>query len=170
MRIQAALASSLAFRPRLIVLDEPFSGLDGLVREQVIETILDRAPESTVFLASHDLAEIESFASHVGYLNHGRLRFVEEMAGLSDRFRTIEVILDRPVELPSDLPEKWLNVEQTSVVVRFTDSRFDNRLSEDELRRHFPSARAVTARVMPLAAIVVELMKAEKTAELTRCR
>ncbi len=80
MRVKAALAASLAYRPRLIILDEPFSGLDVLVREQLIESILERTPESTVFLASHDLAEIESFASHVGYLNEGRLEFVEEMA------------------------------------------------------------------------------------------
>src|SRR2546426_4247045 len=67
MRIKAALAASLAYRPRLIVLDEPFSGLDVLVREQLIETIVERTPEATVLLASHDLAEIESFATHIAY-------------------------------------------------------------------------------------------------------
>src|SRR5204863_3509551 len=51
MRVKAALASSLAYRPSLIVLDEPFSGLDVLVREQLIESIVERTPEATVFLA-----------------------------------------------------------------------------------------------------------------------
>jgi ABC-2 type transport system ATP-binding protein len=170
MRIKAALASSLAYRPRLIVLDEPFSGLDVLVREQVIETILDRTPESTVFLASHDLAEIETFASHIAYLNQGRLEFVEEVAGLFDRFRVVEVTLDQPAELPRHLPRTWLNVEHTSVVIRFTESRFDNRLTDDEVRRHFPAAREVTARVMTLPAIVIALMKSAKTnKELMEC-
>ncbi|MEO8127784.1 MAG: ABC transporter ATP-binding protein [Bryobacteraceae bacterium] len=170
MRVKAALASSLAYRPRLIILDEPFSGLDVLVREQVIETILDRTPESTVFLASHDLAEIETFASHIAYLNQGRLQFVEEMAGLFDRFRVVEVTLDQPVELPRDLPQTWLNVERTSVVIRFTDSRFDNQLTNDEVRCRFPGARDVTARVMTLRAIVVALMKSAKTGtELMGC-
>ena len=63
MRVKAALAASLAYRPKLIVLDEPFSGLDVLVREELIESIVERTPEATVLLASHDLAEIESFAS-----------------------------------------------------------------------------------------------------------
>lgn len=170
MRVKAALASSLAYRPRLIILDEPFSGLDVLVREQVIETILDRTPESTVFLASHDLAEIETFASHIAYLNQGRLQFVEEMAGLFDRFRVVEVTLDQPVELPRDLPQTWLNVERASVVIRFTDSRFDNQLTNDEVRCRFPGARDVTARVMTLRAIVVALMKSAKTGtELMGC-
>ena len=96
MKVKAALAASLAYRPRLIVLDEPFSGLDVLVREQLIESIVDCTPEATVLLASHDLAEIESFATHVGYLNEGRLEFVEEMGALSERFREIEVTLEAP--------------------------------------------------------------------------
>jgi ABC-2 type transport system ATP-binding protein len=71
MRMKAAFASSLAYRPPLIVLDEPFTGLDPLVRDELIEGLLERAPETTIFLSSHDLAEIESFASHVGYLEAG---------------------------------------------------------------------------------------------------
>ena len=82
MKVKAALTASLAYRPELIVLDEPFSGLDLLVREQLIETLVDCTPEATVLLASHDLAEIESFATHVANLNAGNLEFVEEMAAL----------------------------------------------------------------------------------------
>ena len=74
MRMKAAFASSLAYRPRLIVLDEPFSGLDPLVRDELIEGLIDRAPETTIFLSSHDLAEIEGFASHVGFLEQGAIR------------------------------------------------------------------------------------------------
>jgi ABC-2 type transport system ATP-binding protein len=66
MKMKLALAGALAFHPPLIVLDEPFGGLDPLVRDQLIEGLLERASESTIFLSSHDLAEIESFASHVG--------------------------------------------------------------------------------------------------------
>jgi len=50
MKMKLALASALAFHPRLIVLDEPFGGLDPLVRDQLIESLLERAAESTVFI------------------------------------------------------------------------------------------------------------------------
>jgi ABC-2 type transport system ATP-binding protein len=73
MEMKLALAGALAFHPRLIILDEPFGGLDSLVRDQLIEGLLERAAESTVVVSSHDLAEIENFASHVGYLDSGRL-------------------------------------------------------------------------------------------------
>ena len=57
----------------------PFSGLDPLVRDELIEGLLDRAPETTIFLSSHDLGEIETFSSHVGFLEQGGLLFSEEM-------------------------------------------------------------------------------------------
>src|SRR6202030_647928 len=75
MKMKAALASALAYHPKLIVLDEPFTGLDPLVRDELIEGLLERAPETTIFLSSHDLAEIESFSSHVGFLEEGKLLF-----------------------------------------------------------------------------------------------
>jgi len=159
MRVKAALASSLAYRPRLIVLDEPFSGLDVLVREQLIESILDRTPEATVLLASHDLAEIESFASHIAYLNDGRLEFVEELGTLSERFREIEITLGEPAAPAANLPAAWLNPEQSGVVVRFTDSHFDPQRSHAEIQQRFPGAKDVTGRVLSLRAIVVALAK-----------
>ncbi len=108
MKMKAALASSLAYRPRLMVLDEPFTGLDPLVRDELIESLLETAEGATIFLSSHDLAEIESFASHIGYLDHGSLKFSEEMASLSARFREIEITLESPLALPRPWPTAWL--------------------------------------------------------------
>jgi ABC-2 type transport system ATP-binding protein len=162
MRVKAALASSLAYRPKLIVLDEPFSGLDVLVREQLVESILERTPEATVLLASHDLSEIESFASHVAYLNEGRLEFAEETAALVARFREIQVTLEQPAQLPSRLPPAWLNPEASGVVVSFTDSRYDDR-TQTEIRSRFPGAREVAVQVMTLRSIVLALEKSAKS-------
>jgi ABC-2 type transport system ATP-binding protein len=168
MRLKAALASSLAYRPRLIVLDEPFSGLDMLVREQLIESILERTPESTVLLASHDLAEIESFASHVAYLDGGRLQFVEEMGALSERFREVEVTLENAVDLPRELPDHWLNPEGSLVVIRFTDSQFNPHRNESDIRSLFPGVRDIATHTLPLRSIFVALAKAAKKARMAR--
>src|SRR4029078_12944381 len=74
MWMKTALVSALAYRPRLLVLDEPFSGLDPLVREDLIQGLLDVASETTLFISSHDLADIETFATHIAFLSEGRLR------------------------------------------------------------------------------------------------
>ena len=168
MRVKAALAASLAYRPRLIVLDEPFSGLDVLVREQLIESILERTPESTVFLASHDLAEIESFASHVGYLNEGRLEFVEEMASLAQRFREVEVTLEAPAAIPSELPATWLTPEAAGVVLRFVDSQFDAQQSDAAIRARFTGVREIVARSMSLRAMFLALARSARQTKGSR--
>jgi ABC-2 type transport system ATP-binding protein len=99
-RMKVALASILAFQPSLIVLDEPFSGLDPLVRDELIEALLDAAATKpvTILLSSHDLAEIESFCTHVAFLHSGHLLFAEEMPALSARFREVTVTLSEPPE------------------------------------------------------------------------
>jgi ABC-2 type transport system ATP-binding protein len=129
MRMKAAFVSSLSYHPSLIVLDEPFSGLDPLVRDELIEGLIERAPETTIFLSSHDLAEIESFSSHVGFLEQGRLIFSEEMPTLTDRFRAVTVTLESPSPLPVSLPPTWLEPQTADCVVRFTHSNYNGRLS-----------------------------------------
>jgi ABC-2 type transport system ATP-binding protein len=164
MKMKAALASSLAYRPKLIVLDEPFGGLDPLVRDEFIEGLLERAAGATVLISSHDLAEIESFASHIGYLDRGRLLFSEEMGTLASHFREIEVTLDAPPVLPAAWPQDWLRPETSSALVRFVDSRFDQERSLDEIRRMFPNARNVAVNAMPLRQIFIALAKTRRQA------
>lgn len=159
MRMKAAFAGSLAYRPSLLVLDEPFTGLDPLVRDELIESLLERAPETTIFLSSHDLAEIESFASHVGYLQEGRVLFSEEMAALSDRFREVTVTLAAPGPLPQSLPAAWLLPETTDCVARFTHSEYSGEASEREVAATFAGAREVAAEAMPLRSIFLAIAK-----------
>ena len=162
MKMKAAFASSLAYRPPLIVLDEPFSGLDPLVRDELIEGLLERAPETTIFLSSHDLAEIESFASHVGYLENGRMLFSEEMSVLSDRFRDITITLPTPSPLPATIPATWLVPETVDHVIRFVHSDYNDRTTAAELTSIFPSARDIAIDPMPLRSIFLAIAKSAR--------
>jgi ABC-2 type transport system ATP-binding protein len=164
MRMKAALTSSLAYRPILMVLDEPFNGLDPLVRDELIEGILTRAEGATIFISSHDLAEIESFASHIGFLNNGRLQFSEEMESLRGRFREVVVSFAQAPPLPRELPAAWLQPERNGAVIRFIDSRFDEDRTPGEVRSVFPDCREIAAAPMPLRSIFVTLAKAGRTA------
>jgi ABC-2 type transport system ATP-binding protein len=163
MKMKLALASALAFHPRLIVLDEPFGGLDPLVRDQLIEGLLERAAESTVFISSHDLAEIESFASHVGYLESGKLLFSEEMSSLTTRFREVEITTEPLQSLPTPLPSSWLQPKSSGALIRFVESRFDGEKTPAEIQRLFPSATDIQFRPLTLRAIFLAM--ARKTEE-----
>lgn len=84
MRMKLALACALPFRPALLILDEPFSGLDALVREEIIAGFLRRAGEMSILISSHELDEIERLATHVGVIDGGRLLFQGTLAALRD--------------------------------------------------------------------------------------
>jgi ABC-2 type transport system ATP-binding protein len=165
MRMKAALASSLAYRPELVVLDEPFTGLDALVRDEFTKSLLERAEGTTILISSHDLAEIENFASHVGYIEEGRLKFAEEMSTLADRFRQVEITFDAPPPLPADWPAAWMRPETSAAVLRFIDSRFDGERTPADIRRLFPEARNVEFHAMSLREIFVALAMAGRHAK-----
>jgi ABC-2 type transport system ATP-binding protein len=162
MKMKAAFASSLAYRPALIILDEPFSGLDPLVRDELIEGLIERAPETTIFLSSHDLAEIESFSSHVGYLEQGRLLFSEEMSVLSDRFREVTVTLANPAPLPANLPSTWLLAQSADCVLRFVHNHFDEQATPSEIHALIPAARDISFDPMSLRAIFLAIAKTHR--------
>ena len=162
MKMKAALASALAYRPALIILDEPFTGLDPLVRDEFSEGLLERAAGATVLISSHDLAEIESFASHVGYLDDGRMRFSEEMSSLTTRFREVEITLAAPSAMPSAWPESWLRIEISPALIRFVESRFDGERTTAEVARLFPEARDISFRAMALRDIFIALARTER--------
>lgn len=163
MKMKAALASALAFHPKLIVLDEPFTGLDPLVRDELIQGLLERAEESSIFISSHDLAEIESFASHVGYLEDGKLRFSEELSSLIDRFREVELTFDAAPVLPSKPPDSWMQMSSSAAVVRFIDSKFDEQRTTEQVRGLFAGVRNVSFTPMTLREIFLAMAKDGRT-------
>jgi ABC-2 type transport system ATP-binding protein len=165
-KMKVALATSLAYHPKLIVLDEPFGGLDPLVRDQLIEALLERAQESTIFISSHDLAEVETFASHVGFLDCGQLLFSEEMGVLSSRFREVELTLESAQPLPSRLPKDWIQMEVSGVVIRFVDCSFQEERTNSQIKSLFGDVRECIVRPMSLRAIflaIAKIAKADRT-------
>lgn len=162
MRMKAALAAALAYRPELLIFDEPFSGLDVLVREQLMECIAERTPDSTVLIATHDLSDIETFATHIAYLADGRIRFAGEIEAISSRFREVEAIVDSLADTPSGLqplPANWLNLKQSHGLIRFTDAAFHESRCRLELQQRWPDARDVTVRPLSLRSIFLALAR-----------
>jgi len=162
MRMKAALASALAFRPKLIVLDEPFSGLDPMVRDELGKALVNRSGDSTIFLSSHDLAEMEGFATHVMFLDAGRIKLCEEMSSLTARFREVAVTLAAPAPVPANLPPTWMQVSANDSIVRLVDSAFDAEGTLAELSRRFGPVQNVTFAPMTLRAIFLALGKSGK--------
>src|SRR6266480_4382414 len=100
MRMKMALMCALPYRPQLLILDEPFSGLDPLVRDEFMEGLLEQAGEMTILISSHELGEIDGVATHVAFLDEGKLLFQESMSDLTGRFREVRVTLEAEAAPP----------------------------------------------------------------------
>ncbi len=159
MRIKARMVAALSFRPRLLVLDEPFGGLDPLVRDEIIDGMLDLAQEDgwTILVSSHDMNELERLADRVGFLDKGSLLFSEETASLLDRHREVAVTLDAaPAGHPDPpLPGAWLDATRSERAIRFVDSAFDETGTPARVRALFPRSGEISAVPMSLRSIFV---------------
>jgi ABC-2 type transport system ATP-binding protein len=172
MHMKLALASVIAFRPSLIVMDEPFSGLDPLVREEIVRTLLDtlaiaeeqEAP--TILVSTHDLGEIESFATHAAMLDHGRLLFAEPLEDLTSRFREVTVTLNGTSSGPplASLPHHWIATETSAGAVRFIHSKAHEGAVEREVYQSIPGTAHIQAEPMNLRAIFIALTRAARAA------
>jgi ABC-2 type transport system ATP-binding protein len=114
-RAKVALALALAHDPELLILDEPTSGLDPLVRREFLESMIERAATGrTVFLSSHQIAEVERVADEVAILHDGRFRIVDSLNDLRASVYKVTVSLADPmITLPQVDPPTELLSEQT---------------------------------------------------------
>jgi ABC-2 type transport system ATP-binding protein len=164
MRMKMSLACALPFRPKLLVLDEPFSGLDPLVRDEFMEGLLRQASEMTVLVSSHELSEIDGVATHVAFLDEGKLLFEESMSDLIERFREVHVTLEKEAHAPDQIPKDWLHVRVMGNVLAFVDSRFKEEKLGERIASVLSGVRRVDAQPMGLRSIFTTLARATRDA------
>jgi ABC-2 type transport system ATP-binding protein len=107
MKQKIGIIQALMYRPPVLILDEPTAGLDPLMVQAFRETIdaIRKRGDTTVFLSSHVLAEVESMCERIGLVRGGRMVATETMSVLRQRSRrTVSVHFDRPADVGGMLP------------------------------------------------------------------
>jgi ABC-2 type transport system ATP-binding protein len=161
MKMKATLISSLAYRPRLLVLDEPFSGLDVLVRDEFIRGVLELSEQEhwTVFVSSHDIDEVERLADWVGIMKDGELQLCEPVASLQARFRKVEAVVPPGGGALGEYPATWLLPEQAGRRLSFVDSQYLDGATELRLAAQAPGCESIVSSPMSLREIFLALAR-----------
>jgi len=160
--MKVSLLSNLAFRPKLIVLDEPFSGLDPLVRDELIGGLLEFSESEgwTVFISSHDIEEIERLADHVAIIKNGILQSSESTDSLLGRFRRVIVPVKEEEAISPSLIRQWIGGERSGRFLTFIHDQWNtDAKGEIEKELAVPLDGEVRVEAVSLREILVALSK-----------
>ncbi len=160
MRQKLSLIRALVHTPRLLILDEPVSGLDPHGIRQVREIISAyQQSGGTTFISSHILSEVEHSADRIGILHEGRLLIEDSMNGLRQRLAKQQRV---KVELEQVTPEllKLLKKQSFIIEVQQTDRQI-NLL----LRSEADSRARLSRLIIEAGGIILNMQSDEMSLE-----
>jgi ABC-2 type transport system ATP-binding protein len=105
-RQKVALIRALAARPDLLVLDEPAAALDPVARRDLLRELAMLANDSgaTVLFSTHILSDLERVASHVAFVDRGRVLVEGEMDAMKERYASVQLPPAIAALMPANLP------------------------------------------------------------------
>jgi ABC-2 type transport system ATP-binding protein len=129
-RQQAGLIAALAAKPDLLILDEPTSGLDPLMTANFHRILRKLRNEGyTIFLSSHDLAEVQAVCDRVGIIKEGKMVLVEAVEDLKAKFMQKVTVKFNGTSVPEENDIKQLNTVIS--VERTKKNTFILKIKED---------------------------------------
>jgi ABC-2 type transport system ATP-binding protein len=101
-RVKAALLLALAREPRLLLLDEPTTGLDPVARGEVLAELMAVLTDEhrTILFSSHNTLDVEQISDRIAFIDRGRLIAIDEKEDLLDRWRRIRLLVPSSAVLP----------------------------------------------------------------------
>src|SRR5699024_2228916 len=104
MKMKLSIAVALSHNPKLLILDEATSGLDPMVRDEVLDVFNDftRDENHSILLSSHIISDLEKICDYICFIHKGELLLVEEKDLLLDKYAVIKLTKNQLETLPKD--------------------------------------------------------------------
>lgn len=104
MKMKLSIAAALSHHAKLLILDEATSGLDPIVRDNVLDILLDftRDEDHSVLMSSHIVSDLEKICDYIAFLHEGKLIFCEEKDSLLEKYGMVRCTKDMLSELDRD--------------------------------------------------------------------
>lgn len=104
MRMKLAIAVALSHDPKLLILDEATSGLDPMVRDEILDIFNEftRDPGHSILLSSHIVSDLEKICDYIAFLHKGKLMLCEEKDQLLGEYALVHLSAERFADLPED--------------------------------------------------------------------
>ena len=136
MRSKLMLLLAICRGADLLILDEPTDGLDPAATEDVLRELVAIAAstETTMFFSSHQLAEVESIADHIGIIDQGKMIVTGALDDMKAQYQRLQVVFTNSVELPARWAEGVESVRQEGRVVSILTSHNADGIAEQARR------------------------------------
>ena len=104
MKMKLAIAVALSHQAKLLILDEATSGLDPMVRDEILDIFNEytRQEDRSILLSSHIVSDLEKICDYIAFLHKGQLLLCEEKDRLLEEYALVRLSRERLADLPEN--------------------------------------------------------------------